>query len=132
VLGLVAMADGSLVIATRHARPTAVEEHPWLASAGFDAAKAARAHFSAAGLRFAAVPGKAGEVRCTLTPAGSGIGPATITAYRPDDGSLDRRIAWSDSACAAVFPLPRAGWWRLRMESADGANAAETDVEVRP
>jgi hypothetical protein len=132
VLSLVALADASLVVAARRARPSAVEERPWLASAGFDAAKAARARFAAAGMSFEAAASGGSAVRCTLAPAGATIGRATIVAYRPDDSGLDRRIAWPDSARAITFALPRAGWWRLRLESADGATVADAEVEARP
>jgi hypothetical protein len=131
VLALVAIADGSLIVAARVTRPAAVEARPWLASADLDRLKASRERFTAAGYRLLVNEDGAG-VRISLVPYGATIGAAKITLYRPDDAVLDRQLRWNDPSTDLRIEVPRAGLWRLHLESTNGLFAADHILEKRP
>ena len=121
---LTAIPNAVMIVVTHRIRPSAVEEHPYLASMHSDQDKARHAAFTdggwALGSRTAGL-----QLTCTLTvPAGTARPEdASVALYRPDDPDLDRVVPWPDAGAPLVIHLARPGRWRLLLELRSGATA---------
>jgi nitrogen fixation protein FixH len=114
-LGLVVIANTTLIFAARRAHIRQVEDHPYLAAQRTDQDEAARLAFTNRGWRLIATA-SADAARLSLTGGdGTPLQSGMLHLYRPDDPADDRQLAWPDPTQTAVIPLPRRGLWRIRI-----------------